>query len=203
MARKNVLKYERLLYAPEALESGTLTVKEQRAEYSRLRKIANSRISALGRSEFRESQTYLKNRGGFAPLSKIESKDLKFELYDLMKFVTAKSSSVTGQREIRQQTIATFHDMGYTFINRKNYKQFTDFMENARKTYDAHGRKYSNTTLELFSVIQRVKMDPEIVQQKFSEWVGDSDKIRELQKIISADINGVDAEQIREMIDRL
>ena len=61
MAKIDVLKYDYENYYIEALKSGSLTLKEMRSEYSRLRKIANSRLEALGRSRFSNTQAYIRN----------------------------------------------------------------------------------------------------------------------------------------------
>lgn len=199
MALKTVLKYESELYYTEALRTGSMTAAQMKAEYQRLRKIANKRISALGRSEFVQSESYQQHKEGFAPYSKLDKRSLEYELSSLARFVTAKTSSVTGQREIRDSAIRSLREQGYTFINKKNFRDFTEFMEYARTTKLARGRKYSNAVLELFGVLQKKKIDPETVQEKFSEWVRENG-YEKMQEIISASINKASAKKIKKMI---
>ena len=102
-------------YYPEALRSGTLTPKEMRSHYSYLRQIANKRLQNFVGTEFEDAQSYIKNVGKFVPLSEINNeRELMFKLYEVNKFVRARSSSVTGLKRIQNETIETFHDRGFT-----------------------------------------------------------------------------------------
>lgn len=202
MAKTNVLKYEAYNYYPEALESGTLSIAEMRKEYSRLRKIANSRLEALGRSEFANTQAYLGNVGAYPPLATFSSEsELRFKLYDLSKFVTAKGGSVTGQREIMKQAIETFHEMGVDFVNKKNFKRFTDFME-ASRTAKLDKVLSSSRVVELFGVLSRKKIDPNKVLEDFHNWEADNLETK-IDAIVSAEVNGATAGTIRKMLNEL
>ena len=59
MAKRNqaTLKYAWYEYTPEALQSGSLSEKEIRDEYRRLRNIANKRIDRLERAGYTDTQT--------------------------------------------------------------------------------------------------------------------------------------------------
>lgn len=177
-------------YYPEALRSGTLTPAEMRAHYSYLRKIANKRLQRFVGSEFEDAPSYIKNVGKFVPLSEINNeRELMFKLYEVNKFVRARSSSVTGLKQIRNETIETFHDRGFTWINKGNIKQFGDYMEYMRTKYGA--RQFdSERAAELFGMIasDRVGLNVEDVQQDFKYWVKHADELAQLPKNVSKKI---------------
>ena len=183
MAKTDVLKYDYENYYIEALKSGSLTEKEIRSEYSRLRKIANKRLEALGRSKFNKSQTYLKNVGKYVTLDKIKNeRQLIYKLQDLAKFVTSKRGSVTGQYEIRRKTLETLHERGITFVTDKNLDAFGEFMEEARS------RKYdeiygSERLKDMFGFAEKKGMNPMELFNDFDYWVKNREKLKSIPKI--------------------
>ncbi len=103
-------------------------------EYARLRREAQQRLTRLGKSEFRDSLAYTMNKDRFKRLDEIRSRrELERLTQEAAQFVTARSSSASGQRGIRRDTIATLKaESGINWVNTKNFKQFTDFMEELR-----------------------------------------------------------------------
>lgn len=177
-------------YYPEALRSGTLTPEEMRSHYSYLRQIANKRLQNFVGSEFEDAQSYIKNVGKFVPLSEINNeRELMFKLYEVNKFVRARSSSVTGLKQIRNETIETFHDRGFTWINKGNIKQFGDYMEYMRAKYGAK-QFDSERAAELFGMITSgsVGLNVEDVQQDFKYWAKHADELAQLPKNVSKKI---------------
>ena len=177
-------------YYPEALRSGTLTPEEMRSHYSYLRKIANKRLQRFVGSEFEDAQSYIKNVGKFVPLSEINNeRELMFKLYEVNKFVRARSSSVTGLRQIRNETIETFHDRGFTWVNKNNIKQFGEYLEYMRAKYGAK-QFDSERAAELFGMIQKgsVGLNVEDVQNDFKFWARHADELSQMPKNVSKKI---------------
>ena len=174
-------------YYPEALRSGTLTPQEMRKHYSYLRNIANRRLKNFVGSEFEDAQSYIKNVGKFVPLSEINNeRELMFKLYEVNKFIRARSSSVSGLKQIRNEMIEKFHARGFTWINKNNVKQFGDYMEYMRTKYGA--RQFdSERAADLFGMIttNRVGFDVEAVQQDFKFWAKHADELSQLPKNVS------------------
>lgn len=177
-------------YYPEALRSGTLTPEEMRTHYSYLRKIANKRLQRFAGSEFEDAQSYIKNVGKFVPLSEINNeRELMFKLYEVNKFVRARSSSVTGLRQMRNEMIETFHDRGFTWINKNNIKRFGDYMEYMRSKYGAK-QFDSERAAELFGMVSsgKVGLNIEDVQRDFKFWAKHSDELASMPKNIGKEI---------------
>ena len=72
------------------------TVREARAEYSRLRKIAQKRLARLGASEFSTSTTFQNWQRGFSALERgAPERTVRKALYDVARFLNLRTSSVS------------------------------------------------------------------------------------------------------------
>ena len=128
---KATLKYDDNLYTPTGAKA--LTDKELRTEYSRLRSIARKRLERFEGTEWKTSQIYKYNKEGFKPLAEIKTdRELRMLLSDVARFVTAERGSVSGLEKERKQSVKTLNERGYTFVNKKNFRKFAEFMEYVR-----------------------------------------------------------------------
>lgn len=171
MALKNFLSWSRDSYSISALAN-----KSEKAlikEYNKLRRVANRRIEALGRSEFRSSDAYQLHKEGFPKASELKTTQLIYLLNSASRFLTARAGSVTGQREIRNEAINTLHEHGYTFVNKKNFRQFVDFMEETRTAAENSGLS-SEEVAEFFDdmIKNDKRVSPETLKDTFLTWVG-------------------------------
>ena len=116
-----------------------------RHTYSEMRSIANKRLGRLGKSEFRESAAYQQHRGGFQKLADIPKAELAQAFHDVQKFLAAKTSTVSGQRERRDKIIAAWRAQGLD-INRKNFSTVMDIMHRLRDQKQVYG---SDAAIEL------------------------------------------------------
>lgn len=104
-------------------------------EYARLRREANDRLRKLGKSEFADSKAYTQNVGRFKPISEIKDRtELDRLTQEAAQFVLARSSSASGQRGIRRDIIASLKARKINFVNTKNFRQFTDMMDEIRES---------------------------------------------------------------------
>ena len=105
--------------------------KELRQEYARLRSVAQKSLKRLGESRYRDSETYRQNRNAFPTTGSMKSKrKLARALTDVTRFLSAKSHSISGLNEIRQEQVATWNNQyGYSFVNFNNFDQWVDFLE--------------------------------------------------------------------------
>jgi len=115
-----------------------------RHTYSEMRSIANKRLNRLGKSEFRESAAYQQHRAGFQKLADIPKADLAKAFHDVQKFLAAKTSTVSGQRERRDKIIAAWQAQGLD-INKKNFQTVMDIMHRLRNMKQVYG---SDTAVE-------------------------------------------------------
>lgn len=158
--------------------------KEMRTEYARLREVARKRLSRMEDTPAERSQAYRMNRMRFEkPQSQIESVgELGRRLSDLARFINAKSSTVTGQREIRNKSIQTLREHGYEFINEKNIYEFGEFMEWYRQSEYAQIIS-SDPAADLFGINVRLGMPIEDVKKNFMFFMENRDELDETAKI--------------------
>jgi len=128
--------------------------KWMRAEYTRMRDIAQKRIKRMGDSEWTWTKTYKEHSQGFKKINEIDPRDFAEAFSELSKFVSAKSSSVRGQEAIRKKTTATLNEaIGEKKVNKRNYKRVIKILNESRKrkvTYDSEKiTTLAETTLSL------------------------------------------------------
>lgn len=119
-----------------------------RREYQRLRKIAEQRISRLEMSEFSKSQSVLEHKERYPTMRELKGnmRELRFQLYDLRRFLDSGYSTVSGQKAIKKQRIETLQARGWD-VNSANYNAFVSFMEYAKAYF---GGSFSSDTVRLY-----------------------------------------------------
>lgn len=175
-------------------------IKEVRAEYTRLRDIAQKQVKRMAKSEWTWTDVYKQHEDGFPKLSDIKTKgQLAAALADVSMFVGAKTSSISGLKEQRKEAIKSLHKHGYDFVNEKNYKDFHMFMENytskeKAKIYD------SKRVAAVFGFATKNKIDAEKLKQDFQYFYEHS---KELEKMdLNFDGKPKTAKQVRRMIEK-
>lgn len=162
--KQATLKYAWYEYTPEALQSGSLSEKEIRDEYRRLRNIANKRIERLEKAGYEQTQTYLRNVGAYKSTSNYTVPELQYKLYQISKFVAAKSSTVSGMRLIEKEAIETLQEKGLGRIN--NLQEFGDFMSWARTKYKS-SEFDSERAAEIFNEAKRRNISIEEIEKDY------------------------------------
>lgn len=158
-------------YTREAVRNADVwTDSAVRAEYSRLRDIAQKRLQRLAKSE-PGSYAYRTNVGQYAPARGLTTEDIRTQLPTLAKFIAAKTGSVSGIRAQRAKAVRTFQEHGYNFITKENIGTFGEFME-AFKSKKGKTRAYgSYEAVELWEFTQEQNIDPERVKRQFAQWL--------------------------------
>lgn len=175
--------YPSEVYIPAAVRYGYITIAEARAEYSRLRSVAEKRLKRLSRTEGARYSAYqMYGREGFTPLPRDATPaDVGRALADVHHFLEMKTSSISQIRESQRQALKTLQERGYSFVNKSNIKEFGEFMESARQAGVARAnRGGSPIIVELYETVKRLQIPPEIVRQNFAEWLakkGELDKL--------------------------
>lgn len=162
-----------------------------RAEYTRMRDVAQKRIKRLGK-QFPESKAYQTHQKGFAKLKELDPRDFPKAFAELAKFVKAKGSTVTGQKEIKEKTIKTWQDRGLN-LTKSNYDKAIKILEEMRKRKIVYG---SDKVVELADSM--LGLD----DQQTNEWLEHLDILLqhtdELQEI--PEVEGYDFEEILDML---
>lgn len=159
-------------YHPDALQSG-YTEKELRREYSRLRDIAQKRLTRMGKTEWVQSQTYKYNVGHYPKLKDVGSKtELGWLLNDMARFLSSSAGSITGLEQERQRTLETLHaneKFDFSFVTKSNWWQWLEFIEWAK---DFAGFVYeTNKSINLFVEATKAGKSVNQIKQNFEQYL--------------------------------
>lgn len=148
---------------------------ELRKEYAKLRAVAQKSIKRLGQSEFREGAIYRGAVGRFPTTKSIKSqRQLIMALTDITQFLSAKSHSVSGLKEIRREQVNTWQtEYGYKFVNQKNLTTWLDFLELMRDEagflYEVRdGKRYVNKA--------DAKARRKEIEKRFNEFLAEQER---------------------------
>lgn len=178
------LKYDRDLYNYSTLKiAEPLTEKQARAEYSRLRSIARKRLERFEGTEWEDTNTYKYNKGQFKPLPDIKSKDELYRRLSMVAtFIASDTGSVKGLKAQRKRSIETLHSHGYNFVNTKNFKEFSKYMEESRISKIANLYD-SDRIAELYRITSKKKIPTVELEKDFSFWMDNASKLDNMQTI--------------------
>lgn len=162
-----------------------------RAEYTRMRDVAQKRLHRLEKM-FPESRAVKSHPEGFPKLKNLDPRDFPKAFAELAKFVKAKGSTVTGQKQIKEKTIKTWQDQGLN-LNQKNYDKTIKILEEMRRQKIVYG---SDKVVELADTML------ELDDQQTDEWLDHLDTLlqhtEELQEI--PDLAGYDFDKILKLL---
>lgn len=203
--QKAILKYDPKSYELAALKSGSLTYDEQLKEYARLRIIANRRLQAFERSQephIRKAEAYKQNVGRYTlPATQLTERQLRYKLNEISKFVSAKASSVSGQKRIMKQQIEGLKLRGYTFINKDNYWSFVDFMSDIKE--ELHTKKIpdSSRIANLFGIAEKLKVKPKDLKRDLEKFKKHYDALEELSE--NPKLKDMGSKQLKDVVNKI
>lgn len=162
-----------------------------RAAYTRMRDVAQKRLKRLEKA-FPESKAVQSHPQGFPKLKNLDPRDFPKAFAELAKFVKAKGSTVTGQKQIKEKTIKTWQDQGLN-LNQKNYDKTIKILEEMRRRKIVYG---SDKAVELADSML------DLDDQQTNEWLDHLDVLLQhtdaLQEI--PDLAGYDFDEILDML---
>ena len=143
MAKKSIFSWSPETYKVEALESliGSANKDDMRAirtEYTRLRDIAHKRWMRLGRSEFANQPAYTSHAGDFPKLRDMDPRDLPKAFANMVRFLNAQTSTLSGQKTRRQKNIEEWNKLGLN-LTEKNYDNVMQMLREMRSRKIIYG----------------------------------------------------------------
>lgn len=194
--REASLKYEYRQYTVYANRIGAGIPKgEIRKEYTRLRDILNKRIQRIQESTFANQGIAGKFPGGLPKLADIAPEDLPYMLQQAATALTSKSGSLKGLQQRQQSAIESFRERGYTQINESNFKEFVNFLEEAKER--GLSKVYgSDSVVNLYENSQAMGLSPDEVMQDFNWWAENIEKAETAQATLEE--NGIDIDDVDE-----
>ena len=156
----------------------TMTEKEMRKEYSRLRKVASGRLRTLKNSEIgRRSGTWRRYIDEFPSARGKSRAEIAHRLSTAYYFLSLQESSVSGLKKMRDSFIETMNDSGYTWINKDNYYDFIEFMDTVKSYYDTVTYD-SDRAVDVFDVMTQAGFSADDLKNDFDWWFENYRKIR-------------------------
>lgn len=173
----SVGKFPTAFYNPKFLMGDTLTTEQLAEEYEKLAKLANEKLAKFEGTEWESSNIYKRNAGKYIPVFEIQSKrQLAYLLSDVHRYLNTKNNSVWALQRNRAATIRTLNEHGYTFVNKRNFQVFCEFMEYWRllkltSLYD------SERVADLADMTYSAKAKPEEVKANFEYYLQNVDYV--------------------------
>lgn len=159
------------------VRSRSVTEKQLRSEYTRLRDRAQKQLKRLAASEYGVPEKWAAEaaRGGFWKLGQLRDvREIAFAMSSLQEFINAPTASVSGRTKIAKETISTLHEHGYTGINKKNLAQFGRFMDKMRDRMGGRKAYPSGDLAQFFSDSKtqgtRIPVKDSELMEAFTAW---------------------------------
>lgn len=181
--KKSVLNYPRDYYTVSTLElADVLTNKEMRAEYTRLRSIAQKRLENLRRAGFTDDNFYRYNAERYVPLADIKNeKQLMQKLSDIARFLSSGKSIVRERKRKTVEILERMHENGLNFVNEDNLQRFGEFMEAFRQ--EKLDYLYSSDqAADLFKLSIEKRISVDALQKNFEEFLGEEERISKIKR---------------------
>lgn len=105
------------------------TEKEYRSEYTRLYKVAKSRLARFEEAGLTKSKTYRHYSKTIKAQSSLSSEQFVSAMVDLHKFLTSETGTVTGARQADAKAIKELQEKGFSWVNQDNLYDFYDFLD--------------------------------------------------------------------------
>ena len=157
-------------------------IKLVRQEYTRLRDIEEKRIKRMAKDpKYSRTQVYKQNAGKYPKLADLKGGQLAYKLSALERFVSAKTSTISGLKAMRKSQLETLSKHGYTFVNEENLTEFGEFMEEFRaqkldEIYD------SGEAADTYYMVERHGLSPSDIEENFNYWLENHQYTKGLKK---------------------
>lgn len=171
----------------------SLTDEQLKKEYSRVRREAQERLRSFQRAsdpELRQAAVVAEKAGVYLNRAQIKAAGggramMEDLLIDAYRFVSAKTSSVSGFRDVQDKQINALQAAGYEFVNRGNLREFGQFMDwfRSRKDSKAFG---SGTVASAFNMAKKSKISSKQLQAHFKYYLqqvkGGAETLQQFQR---------------------
>ena len=181
MATKNIFgDIDPFLYKLDVAPS-IFSLKEARAEYVRLAKIANKRIKRLQQSpDFGTAKAA--QHALFGPIGGVKSERRVYAmLADVAAFTERKTSSLSGLRAAQKAQLETMRERGYTWLNKNNIQEFGKFWKEVKK-HGEYKNYASDRIADLFRQAKRKRIDSQDLAKDFEYWLQHEEDLDDMKR---------------------
>lgn len=182
---RTVLIKPREAYTVSSIElASSFTYAEAKKEYTRLRNIANKRLTRLAEAGYSDTDIYRANVGKYPAIKTFETpRQLYQQLSSLAWFISAKGSTVSGQRDIEAKIQAALseHFGTPTDMDLKKFGAFMEFMraKYAGKQYDSErAAKVYRESLKKGITLQQLERHQKVFYENSSRLTQMKNKVK-------------------------
>ena len=151
-----------------------------REDYTQMRKLANRRLKNFEGTQWAKSAIYKFNKNRFKRLDEIKSpEELAHLIVEVKTFIENPLSTVTGQQRNISEHVEKLHEVGFTFVNTKNFSDFAMFMDRMR-ALSLSSQYDSEQTAEVWNTLRKQGAKPEEVAEAFKQYA--DEKLEEAPK---------------------
>lgn len=192
MPKKSIFSWDPETYTIQALESIARGANREdwraiKDEYTRLRDIAQKRITRLGKSEFKRFEAYTSHKKGFPKLRDLDPRDIPAAMAEMAKFLQAKTSTVSGQRSRMSKTIKAWQKQGLD-LNEKNYNKVMDLLKEMRSRKILYGSDKVVTLVET-SMQKRWNFKKVLKAGSLDKLLANADQVSKIPKSAGAKLD--------------
>ena len=185
MPKKGIFSWSEEAYTVQALESmyrgsNKADMQALKNEYTRIRDIAHKRISRLGKSEFKKSAAYQAHKMDFPKLRNLDPRDIPKAMADMVKFLQAKTSTVSGQRSRKRKTMEAWKKQGLN-LTEKNYDKVMALLHEMRSRKILYG---SDKVISLVdaSMEKKWNFNKVLNSKELDKLLANADQVSEIPK---------------------
>lgn len=185
MPKKGIFSWSEEAYTVQALESmyrgsNKADMQALKNEYTRLRDIAHKRISRLGKSEFKKSAAYQSHKMDFPKLRNLDPRDIPKAMADMVKFLQAKTSTVSGQRSRKRKIMEAWKKQGLN-LTEKNYDKVMALLHEMRSRKILYGSDKVISLVEA-SMEKKWNFNKVLNSKELDKLLANADQVSEIPK---------------------
>ena len=144
-----------------------------RADYSKMRKLANQRLKRFEGTQWTKSAIYKFNKNRFKRLDEVKSvEELANLIVEVKSFIENPLSTITGQQRNIKKKVEKLHEVGFTFVNTKNFSDFAMFMDRMR-ALSLSSQYDSEQAAEVWNKLRKEGAKPAEVAEAFNQYTNE------------------------------
>lgn len=177
MANKSPFSWDPDLYYVDVLKSINIKESDMRAEYAKLRKSVQRRVSRLRIAGYnvKDLETYIDANLNYTAKS-ASVVDLPYLLSDAARFLRRETSTVAGRRNFIEASVARLNEDSYDFVNTSNFEDFALFMDAWHRS-EYEGMYSSEQIAELYETSIQHAWNIDDVKKCFGEYMKRQDEL--------------------------
>lgn len=172
--KKSIFSYDAELYRHVDLAE---TMPGLRKEYSRLRQIAQKRLTRLERAGYGDTEIYTDYEDVFQKTRGLSDAQIAEIMPDLYNFLNRQTSTVSGMNKYITKNVESLHDSGYDFVNKYNFREWTRFLDDIKNDDDFRYNEELDDIKGAATAEQRAQLRASRIariEQRFNEYLRDN-----------------------------